>query len=299
MTPPAAGRALKHPRWRLKSSSGCSRAWIPLDFKSVPEKTMPLIPQPGAALVLLLCMLALHGDYTNSLYIQAGLHAQSMRRLQPVVAARGPFGLVSAPAPGAVQAPAAVVPLLGPSLAPISSLTDQPSTGPLNGTSAAIESANTVDANYCGFSSCGLFGPGSCQDYTSNNAASLGYLNYLQYETVSCGLANLQHQYRCCVEDCYVDDDCPASYYCKSGFTSGLSYCKLCASCNNTTVQKCQRDQSCLFLVPSPPPPPPSRPPPPLLLPRIPIFIPAPYNQSAALGAIAQSTSLSGKSSGC
>ena len=207
---------------------------------------MPFPPYQAAAAYLTI-LLALSTGVAEGLYGHAGNQPSSLRSLLSVVAAQNLSGVESAPAPGAVPAPPAVVPLLAPSMSPLGSLPYQSNTPALNGTSAAIEAANTVDTSYCGLSNCGLTGPGSCQDYTSNNAAQLGFLNYLQYTTVPCGTGNYFTQYRCCAQVCDLDSDCPSSYYCQSGYTSGLKYCKACAACGSTTVQKCRSDQNCPY----------------------------------------------------
>ena len=207
---------------------------------------MSYFPYQASAAYLIVFLVFNNGD-AEGLYAHAGNQPSSLRNLLSVVAAQNLTGVDSAPAPGAVPAPPAVVPLLAPSMSPLSSLPYQSNSPAFNKTVAAIESANTVDTTYCGLSNCGWTGPGSCQDYTANNAAQLGFLNYLQYTTVSCGAGNHFTQYQCCSQVCDLDGDCPSSYYCQSGYTSGLKYCKACAACGSTTIQKCKSDQNCPY----------------------------------------------------
>lgn len=125
-----------------------------------------------------------------------------------------------------------------------------------NSSRVATQAANIINYTQCN-SSCGT----GCSDFTENNAAALNYLNYLQYPATTgscsdCGgffqaAADLVGvstctQYSCCVQVCSVDTDCPADYYCQSGYPIGAA-CKKCDACDVTTNSKCQTDQSCTY----------------------------------------------------
>ena len=87
-----------------------------------------------AAAAYLTVLLALNIITAEGLYAYPGNQPPSLRNLLSVVAAQNLTGVDPAPAPGAVPAPPAVVPLLAPSMSPLSSLPEQSDTPAFNKT---------------------------------------------------------------------------------------------------------------------------------------------------------------------